>query len=365
MNSSRAVLQLASLSSSNQAVEYLKLNVQNPKLNAGKLPLDLLGNLLAEVESADPRVVLGPKPGEDAALIDFGDRYLVAKTDPITFATNLIGWYMVNVNANDLAVMGATPKWLLATLLLPEGTRETKVAEIFEQLRDACSELGVTLVGGHTEVTYGLDRPIAVGAMLGEVDRDRAILSSGVQPGDSLILTKGVAVEGTSILSREAADELNTRGADADSIERAAGFLFDPGISVLKDARVATEAGEVHAMHDPTEGGLSGGLYELAAASGVGFDIDADSIPILPECKLFCDALGLDPLGLIASGSLLAAVAPSSTDAVLDALSGKAIDASVIGVANDDAEEITLHSDGSSSEFPRFPRDELARFFSP
>ncbi|MXY21330.1 MAG: hydrogenase expression/formation protein [Dehalococcoidia bacterium] len=334
-------------------------------MNAGKLPLDLLGSLLSEIETADPRVVLGPRPGEDAALIDFGDRYLVAKTDPITFATDLIGWYMVNVNANDLAVMGATPKWLLATLLLPDGTLESRVSEVFGQLRDACSEIAVTLIGGHTEVTYGLDRPIAVGAMLGEVDNDKAILSSGVRPGDSLILTKGIAVEGTSILAREAADELATKGADADSIERAAGFLFDPGISVLRDAQVAVEAGEVHAMHDPTEGGLSGGLYELATASSVGFDIEASSIPILTECGHFCEALGLDPLGLIASGSLLAAVAPSSADAILAALSGEGIDSRVIGVANDSPGEITLHSGDSLTEFPRFQRDELARFFSP
>ena len=340
------------------------MDTHDAQLNAGKLPLDLLENLLGKVETADPRVVLGPRPGEDAALIDFGDRYLVAKTDPITFATDLIGWYMVNVNANDLAVMGATPKWLLATLLLPDGTMESRVSEIFGQLRDACSEIGVSLIGGHTEVTYGLDRPIAVGAMLGEVDNDKAILSSGVQPGDSLILTKGVAVEGTSILAREAANQLAECGIDPDAIERAAGFLFDPGISVLKDARIVAESGEVHAMHDPTEGGLSGGLYELAAASGVGFDIEATSIPILSECRRFCEALGLAPLGLIASGSLLAAVAPQSADAVIAALSSEGIDARVIGVANDSTGEIALHTEGSTSEFPRFPRDELARFFS-
>ena len=350
---------------SSQANENRKLNPQDPKLNAGKLPLDLLGSLLGEIDISDPRVVLGPKPGEDAAMIDFGDHYLVAKTDPITFATDLIGWYTVNVNANDLAVMGATPRWLLATLLLPDGTRESKVAEIFQQLRDACSELSVTLIGGHTEVTYGLDRPIAVGAMLGEVDKDKAVLSSGVRPGDSLILTKGVAVEGTSILAREAANELSEKGIDAETLNRAAKFLFDPGISVLKDARIVSEAGEIHAMHDPTEGGLSGGLYELAAASGVGFDIDADSIPILPECRRFCEALGLDSLGLIASGSLLAAVAPTSADAILRALSQEGIDAGVIGVANKKVEEIVLRSSSDASEFPRFRRDELARFFSP
>ena len=158
---------------------------------------------------------------------------------------------------------------------------------------------------------------------------------------------------------------MRSTASQRDVLSRAAGFLFDPGISVLTDARVAAEAGEVHAMHDPTEGGLSGGLYELAAASGVGFDIDADSIPVLPECKLFCETLGLDPLGLIASGSLLAAVAPDSADSALGALSGEGIDAHVIGVANDNAGEITLHTRGTLTEFPKFQRDELARFFSP
>ena len=345
--------------------ESLTLSAHDPKLNAGKLPLDLLGNLLGEVEITDPRVVLGPRPGEDAALIDFGERYLVAKTDPITFATDLIGWYMVNVNANDLAVMGATPKWLLATLLLPEGIRESQVEEMFGQLRDACAELNIALVGGHTEVTYGLDRPIAVGVTLGEVDRDKAILSSGVRPGDSLILSKGVAVEGTAILAREAADELAEKGVEAETLSSAAEFLFEPGISVLKDARIAVEAGEVHAMHDPTEGGLSGGLYELAAASGVGLEIEADSIPILPECREVCEALGLDPLGLIASGALLASVAPDSADAVVGALSSEGIEAGVIGAASGRTGEVTLRSASGAREFPRFGRDELARFFSP
>ena len=136
---------------------------------AGKLPLEMLAELLGRIERIDPRVALGASPGEDAALIDMGDRYLVAKSDPITFATDLIGWYLVQVNTNDLAVMGATPRWLMATLLLPEGASEAEVRAIFDQLLDACRAHGIALVGGHTEVTYELPRPIAVGALLGEV----------------------------------------------------------------------------------------------------------------------------------------------------------------------------------------------------
>ena len=333
-------------------------------MQAGKLPIDVLGRLLGRIDLSDPRVVLGPRPGEDAALIDFGDRLLVAKTDPITFATDLIGWYMVNVNANDIAVMGATPKWLLATLLLPEGTTEGEVSEIFRQISHACSDLDISLVGGHTEVTYGLDRPVAVGAMLGEARKEDAVLSSGVCPGDALVLTKGVAIEGTSILAREAAESLSEAGLDRGLIEKAGAFLFEPGISVVRDARVACSSGEVHAMHDPTEGGLSGGLYELAAASGVGLDVVYESIPLLPECGVICDALDIDPLGLIASGALLASVAAKDSMAILDALSAEGIRASVIGNATDEHSGVKLYTTGKPADFPKFSRDEIARFFS-
>ena len=155
-------------------------------MQAGKLPLDSLAKLLDKINVTDSRVVLGAKPGEDAALIDFGDRYLVAKTDPITFATDLIGWYVVQVNANDLAVMGATPRWLMVTLLMPETTTSDEVTDTFDQLREACTRLGIAIIGGHTEITYGLPRPIAVGAMLGEVPKDRAVLTSGARPGDAM-----------------------------------------------------------------------------------------------------------------------------------------------------------------------------------
>ena len=334
-------------------------------IGAGKLPMDTLARLLADSPVSDPRVALGPAVGEDAALIDFGDRYLVAKTDPVTFATDLIGWYMVNVNANDIAVMGAIPKWLMATLLLPEGISEARVADIFAQIRAACAELGVSLVGGHTEITVGLDRPIAVGAMLGEVGKADAIMSAGARPGDALILTKGIALEGASILAREAPERLARAGASDADVRRAAGFLFDPGISVVPDVRAIVRAAEVHAMRDPTEGGLSGALYELAAASGVGLEIDAESVPVRPECRAICAALGLDALGLIASGALLAAVAPADADSAVSALADEGIAARAIGFAtNDHARVILRRPDAPDSDFPTFARDEIARFFA-
>ncbi len=332
-------------------------------MQPGKLPLDLLSRLLDKIDVSDPRVVLGARTGEDAALIDFGDRCLVAKTDPITFATDLIGWYMVQVNSNDIAVMGGTPRWLMATLLLPDDTSEAEVERIFTQIREACAALDITLIGGHTEITYDLRRPIAVGAMLGEVPKERAVLTSGARPGDRIILTKAIAVEGASILAHEAADDLLANGVLPETIERARDLLFNPGISVVPEAAIAREAVNVHAMHDPTEGGLSGGLVELAAAANVGLLIDMDAVPILPECREICDALGLDPLGLIASGSLLAAVPQSDAPKLIHALDAQGIPAHEIG-------RVTQAADGLKAQFgdeirvlPTFTRDELARWF--
>src|SRR5215510_1428989 len=228
----------------------------------GKLPAALLAELLEQGPLTDPRVLIGPRVGEDAAVIDLGDRLLVAKSDPITFATDAIGHYAVTVNANDIAVMGGTPRWFLATLLLPEAsTTEALVRDIFTQLRQACRELGIALVGGHTEISVGLDRPILSGHMLGEVTRERLVTSAGVQVGDALLLTKGFPVEGVSIMARERATQLATQGYAESDIARWQQFLYTPGISVVRDAVVLQQTVAVHAMHDPTEGGVAMGLW--------------------------------------------------------------------------------------------------------
>lgn len=333
-------------------------------MRAGKLPPDLLSELLDKVKVDDPRVVLGPRPGEDAALIDIGDRYLVAKTDPITFATDLIGWYLVQVNANDLAVMGATPRWLMATLLLPEGTEPDTTRTIFDQLLDACEALHISLVGGHTEITYDLTRPIAVGAMLGEVAKDEVVLTSGARPGDAIVLTKGVAIEGTAILAREASEKLEQSGVATDIIDSAKGLLFEPGISVVRDAAVARDAVEVHSMHDPTEGGLATALREVAEAAGVGVVVEDDQVPIVPECQAICRALGLDPLGLIASGALLATVSPEDAPQLVGALQREGISAYEIGSITEREDGLKLRTRDGVRDLPSFDRDELARFLA-
>jgi hydrogenase expression/formation protein HypE len=335
-----------------------------PFLPIGKLPGHLLQAVLDKHVSGDPRVIVGPRVGEDAAVIDLGDRYLVASADPITFATDELGWYALHVNANDIVVRGATPRWFLATLLLPEGrTEEDTVRTLFAQLGEACQELEVALVGGHTEITHGLDRPIVAGTMLGEVAKDRLVTTSGAQVGDAIVLTKGVPLEGAAIIAREKEAELRARGVPAAMIRRARGFLRTPGLSVRPEAEIACELATVHAMHDPTEGGIATALHELAMAAGVGLRIDRDRITVLPEGRALCEAFGLDPLGTIASGALLMTLAPAEAGVVIHALAREAIDCHFIGQVVPPEQGVTLNEGTRQWPLPAFARDEIAKLF--
>jgi len=331
-------------------------------MRPGKLPHKMLADMLARIPGDDTRVVIGPRVGEDAAALDIGDRLLVAASDPITFATDLIGWYAVHVNANDVAVMGATPRWFLGTLLLPPTVEEEDVVRIFEQIVSACGDLGVAPIGGHTEITMDIARPILVGCMLGEVAYESLLTSGGARAGDVLILAGGIAIEGTAILAREAGEVLREKGMDSASVERARDLLFDPGISVVGAAETAARVGGVTAMHDPTEGGLATGLRELALASGVGLEIEAERVPVLALARDACRLLTLDPLGLIASGSLLIAARPDAADRIVTALREESDDVAVIGHVVPQEKGLWLVQDGERRPLPEFARDEVARF---
>jgi len=339
-------------------------DARSKSLPVGKLPVGHLRSLLAHLLGRDPRLLIGPQIGEDAAVIDAGDRYLVVSTDPITFATDHIGRYAVHVNANDVAVLGARPLWFFVVLLLPEGgTTPELVDTIMTDVQITCEEVGVTLGGGHTEITQGLDRPILVGQMLGEVAPTRLVRKNRVAIGDHILLTRGVAFEGTAILAREKSDRLRGR-VDADLLARAERFLVDPGISVVKAALAAAEAGEVvHAMHDPTEGGLATGLFELVAPSGLGLRVIREQISVFPETDAMCAALALDPLKLIASGALLIAVAPDGTDAVLKAIRATGVPVAAIGEVRPSNDGLTIVTRGSAELLIPPDRDEIARAF--
>ena len=333
-------------------------------MDIGKFPPQLLERLLAKEGVSDPRVLLGPKVGEDAAVIDMGDRLLVAKSDPVTFATDAIGWYSVQVNANDIACTGGVPKWFLATLLVPERFSEADAEAVFDQVIAACTALNVALIGGHSEVTYGIDRPIILGNMLGEVERDRLITTGGAQEGDSIVITKGIAIEGAALLAREQGAALKAAGVSQATLDAAAAFLTKPGISVVEEARIACTVATIHSLHDPTEGGLVTALREVASASGMGLAAEETSIPVLPECNEICQALGLNPLGLLASGCLIITLPAGEVPKLLLALEQADITGWEIGQVLAPEEGLIMIGYAGEVPLPEFSRDELARYIS-
>ena len=336
----------------------------NRRLKAGKLPPDLLAGFIGDLNKTDKRLLLGPGVGEDAAFASFGSSTLIAKSDPITFATDRIGWYAIQVNANDIAACGGTPKWFLGTLLLPENEPASTARDIFAQLNDAASELGITLIGGHTEITAGIPRPIISGTMLGEAAPSETVKTSSAQIGDNIILTSGIAIEGTSIIARESKQDLLDAGLSDQEIANAAEFLDSPGISVVKAAKLATASGRVTAMHDPTEGGLAGALDELARASKTGVSIVAEKVKIYAETTRICEALKLDPWGLIASGALLVTTNPADSANIISTLNTAGIEATAIGTITPAEKGLTRIVKGASDPLPVFERDEIARLYS-
>jgi len=339
------------------------MNDNHSILPPGKLDPKFLSKLLTSYTTIDETVVIGPGIGVDATVIDQGNFYLIAKTDPITFVTENIGYYAVNINANDIACMGGIPRWFLATILLPElRTTRDVVDSIFSQINSACKELDILFCGGHTEVTFGIDRPIVVGQMLGVVDKDSLINSLKAAPGDDILLTRGIAIEATSIIAREQNEKLCEIYSD-DLVEKCKNFIYDPGISVLKDARLAVQVGGVHAMHDPTEGGLAMGLHELATASGCGMKVFENEIPILPESKLLCDQFNIDPMGAIASGALLVVADPHYTAKIIETFRHNQILIKTIGKMMESEYGVKLLVNESEVDLPEYKQDEITKLF--
>ncbi|MFW9877988.1 MAG: AIR synthase related protein [Candidatus Thorarchaeota archaeon] len=338
----------------------------NKKLALGKLKHEYLVKLISNLEINDDRVVLGSKIGEDAAVIDIpGENYLVAKIDPITFATDQIGYYVVNINVNDVVCTGAKPKWFQATILLPQkNTTNSLIENIFKDIHDTCKSMGIAVIGGHTEITPKLDRPMVIGSLLGEVKKDKLVRTSGAEPGDAIILTKGIFIEGTSIIGRDREDELKRKGYNSIFIEKCKNYLYEPGISVFKEALLASNNFRIKSFHDPTEGGLATGLAEMAIASNTGIIIEREKISVLPEPSILSKIFGLDPMGTISSGSLLIAIEEDSSQELIDLLINKKIKAEKIGNFVTKEQGLTIkENDGKLAPLFYSETDEITKIF--
>lgn len=325
------------------------------KMKAGKLIPDKLNELvLNQIVKRRSDVLLYPRIGEDSAIIDFGDLVCVISTDPITGASKGAGRLAVHISCNDLASNGAEPVGVQIVLLLPEDITEDKIKKIMREVDQGAQELGIDILGGHTEITSLVKKPIISATAIGKVRKDRYITSAGAQPGDDIIITKGAGIEGTAILANDYADYLHKKGVKAETIERAGKYIEE--ISVLPEGLISVEMG-ASAMHDVTEGGIYGALYEMAGVSEVGFDLYSDQVYLRPETKEICSCLELDPLGLISSGTMLITIPNGTT--LITALAEKGIKAYKIGKITE--QERNLWVGEEKKEFILPDRDELWR----
>ncbi len=329
----------------------------------GKIPVDILKEVVFKNLGATRKeVIVGPTTGVDSAVLDFGDKNLIVSMDPITGAVERIGWLAVNVNANDIATLGVEPAFLFSCLMLPEGADKNMVQIITSQMSQGASELGMAIVGGHAETTPGLTHPIVVGCAMGMTPKGKYVTAAGAKKGDKIILTKSAGIEGTAILAWDREKELKRT---LSSKERQNAKDFYGRISVVKDALIACRTGGVHAMHDPTEGGVAGGAHEMADAAGLGLRIFREKIRVEAETAKICNHFDLDPLQLIGSGALLIAAEEEKAEKIIANLNRKRIQASAIGeFVADKTERLLITEDGENQVLPRPTSDHLWRALS-
>ena len=275
-------------------------------MKIGKLPENvLIRSVFKQLHTKRPEILQGAGVGEDcAAMMLAEDEMFVVSTDPITGTTQDIGKVGMMVTLNDLASAGAEPVGVLLTALLPEEITEPEIRSMMQQIDRECEKYNVQVMGGHTEVTKVVSQPVLTVTGIGKVKKDAMISTAGAKPGDDIVVTKWIAIEGTSIIAKEKEEQLLTRYPK--NLIRTAQDM-DQYLSVVPEAAVAVKTG-VHAMHDVTEGGIFGAFWEMAAASGVGLEIDLKKIPIRQESVEICEFFGINPYELISSGSMLMAV---------------------------------------------------------
>jgi len=324
--------------------------VRRRRLPPGKVPWEIVSRHVAGV--LPPEVELGPACGEDAALVRIGGDLWAVASDPVSFAAHGAGRLAVVVNANDIAVRGARPAFMTVVVLVaPREADETRIGDLLGEIGRACRRLGIALIGGHTEVTPGIDHSVIVGTMLGPVEH-RAIVTGGLEPGHLVGLAGWAGLEGTGLLLARFGERLASRLEPGERAEAEA-ILGGEWLSVVAPALAVAAVGGVSALHDVTEGGIGTALDELGTASGCAIDADPEAVPILAATRRICSLLGLDPFGLLGSGGLLIGCDEPSKPAVEAALERLGVPLRWIGVAGD--------GEPGCRTIPRFARDEILR----
>ncbi len=319
-------------------------------MHPGKIPKSVLERcVLSHLGKMDPAVALGSGVGRDASVIRIGRNSLIVSTDPITGSKEDAGWLAVHVNANDIATFGVRPRWFLVSLLLPVGSTDQDVERVMSQIERAARELDIMIVGGHTEVTSGIEKSIITGFMMGVATGDKYVTSSGARPGDRIVLTKTVGIEGTAILAGEGHGFLRKHMSE-EELRQARELLNQ--ISVVKDGVIGFKTGHVTAMHDPTEGGLANAIHELCDASGVGFKVFHERVPVHPVTNHICEILGIDFMQLISSGCMLMTCDPTQVDRLGETLRRAGIATAEIGEIVADPQSRLIVKQGHPEPLP-------------
>ena len=331
--------------------------VMGSKLEIGKVPVDLLNKLVLDPinNNINKRedIVIRPSTGEDCSAVDPGGEICVLSTDPITAAGSNAGYLVVHINCNDAASAGAEPIGILLTILLPAGSSEEDLKEIIDGAYKAARELGIEILGGHTEVTEAVNKPVVNGTVVAKTKGRKFISSGGAKSGQHIIMTKWAAIEGTSIIAGDYEDKLKTILSE-DIINEAKSLSSK--ISVVKEGIIASEYGAT-ATHDATEGGILGAVWEVAECSKVGVEIYADEIPVLECTKEICKAAKIDYLRLISSGTLI--MTAFDGEKLVDKLKSEGINAAVIGRVTDSGRYVTFN--GIRKELMPQEKDEIYR----
>lgn len=308
------------------------------RLSIGKLPERLLKELvLSGIGKRRPEVLLGAAVGEDCAalMLEEGEAFVLS-TDPITACEKEIGSLAIQVTLNDLATTGCEPLGVLLTVLLPPGTGSMELGKLMEDAERTCAENQVEILGGHTEVSDAVNRILVNVCGVGKVKREELIRGTEIRGQKDLVATKWIGLEGTVLMAREKGTELEERFSK-EAVSEA--LHLSRFLSVLPEARIAAKNGAL-AMHDVTEGGILGALWELAEAGNCGITAELSAIPLREDTRKFCDCFGLDPYRLISSGCMLIAVPDGR--ALTENLRAAHIPAALIGKTTDTKERLLI-----------------------
>ena len=315
-------------------------------LKVGKLDSELLKRIVIDkITYKRPEVLTKAGVGEDCAGIDFGDYECVMSTDPITATVNEIGRLSVHISCNDIASNGIEPLGIMLAVLLPEGTTTADVEMIMEQAGKAAEKCGVEIIGGHTEITNAVNKPVIVSTAIGRGRKWQSASAENMKVGDYILMTKSAGLEGTGIIAADFREELSTFLTD-EEIEEAAKLLDD--VSVVRDGVVAGGVG-THGMHDVTEGGILGAIWEMCQIAEVGAEVWSEAVPVEPVTRKICDHYGINFMRLISSGAMIIMAAPEKKDEIIKKLTVAGVSVHVIGKITEPSKGLVI-TDGTGAE---------------